>query len=76
VSPELRSVRPICATSMNSLCHRNQRGSSREGPVREEALWVDLASTCQLDQPPSFVGMKGDKKLGFGKERLGFEDKK
>jgi hypothetical protein len=30
----------------------------------------------QLDPPPSTVGMKGDKKLGFGKEELGFGDKK
>jgi hypothetical protein len=30
----------------------------------------------QLDPPPSTTGKKGDKKLGFGKEELGFEDKK
>jgi hypothetical protein len=30
----------------------------------------------QLDPAPSATRMKGDKKLGFEKERLGFEDKK
>jgi hypothetical protein len=30
----------------------------------------------QLDPPPSVVGMKRDKKLGFEKEELGFGDKK
>jgi hypothetical protein len=45
-------------------------------PIREEASWVDLASAGQLDPPLSIAGMKGDKKLGFGKEELGFGDKK
>jgi hypothetical protein len=49
--------------------------SGRE-PVREEASWVDLASADQLDPPLSTARMKGDKKLGFGKEGLGFEEKK
>jgi hypothetical protein len=44
--------------------------------VKEEASWVDLALTSHLDPPPSTAGMKGDKKLGFGKGELGFEDKK
>jgi hypothetical protein len=30
----------------------------------------------QLDSPPSAAEMKGDKKLGFGKEKLEFGDKK
>jgi hypothetical protein len=45
-------------------------------PVGEEAPWVDLASEGQVDLPPSATGTKGDKKLGFGKEKLGFRDKK
>jgi hypothetical protein len=42
----------------------------------EEASWVDLASAGQLDPPLSVVGTKGDKKFGFEKEELRFEDKK
>jgi hypothetical protein len=30
----------------------------------------------QLDSPPSAAEMKGDKKLGFEKEKLEFGDKK
>jgi hypothetical protein len=44
--------------------------------VREEASWIDLASASQLDPPLSAAGTKGDKKLGFEKEQLGFGDKK
>jgi hypothetical protein len=60
---------------MYGLCHLNQRTSSQEGPVGKEAPWVDLASTGQLDPPPSVVAMKEEKKIGFGK-KLGFRDKK
>jgi hypothetical protein len=38
--------------------------------------WIDLASTSQLDLFSSATGMKGDKKLVFGKEELRFRDKK
>jgi hypothetical protein len=38
-------------------------------PIREGASWVDLASTDQLDPPPSTTGTKGDKKLGFGDKK-------
>jgi hypothetical protein len=34
-------------------------------PVGEGVFWVDLVSAGQLDPPPSAVGIKGDKKLGF-----------
>jgi hypothetical protein len=61
---------------MYSLCHLNYQTSSWEGPRREEAPWVDLALAGQLDPPPSTIGTKGDKKLGFEKEKFGFEDKK
>jgi hypothetical protein len=64
-------VRPVCG-----LRRLNQKYPFWEGPVREEASWVDLASAGQLDPPPSATGMKGDKKLWFGKEELGFGDKK
>jgi hypothetical protein len=37
-------------------------------PIGEGASWVDLASTGQLDPPPSIAGIRGDKKLGFEKE--------
>jgi hypothetical protein len=45
-------------------------------PIREEASWFDLASAGQLDPPPNVIETKGDKKLGFEKEELGFGDKK
>jgi hypothetical protein len=48
----------------------------RRDPIREEASWVDLVSAGQLDLPPSVVGTKGDNKLVFEKEELGFGDKK
>jgi hypothetical protein len=53
-----------------------QKSSSREGPRWERSVLVDLSSTCQLDPPPSAAGTKGDKKLGFEKRELGFQDKK
>jgi hypothetical protein len=40
-----------------------------------DPIKVDIVSACQLDPPPSATGTKGDKKLGFGKEELGFGDK-
>jgi hypothetical protein len=45
-------------------------------PIREEMPWIDLASASQLDLFSSATGMKGDKKLVFGKEELRFRDKK
>jgi hypothetical protein len=53
-----------CATSTTYT--RNPLPS--RDPVWEGVSWVDLALVGQLDPPPSIVGAKGDKKLGFEKE--------
>jgi hypothetical protein len=53
-----------CATS--ATCTRNPLPG--RDPIGERVSWVDLASTSHLDPPPCIAGMKGDKKLGFGKE--------
>jgi hypothetical protein len=37
-------------------------------PIEEGVSRVDLASTSQLDLPPSVVGRNEDKRLGFKKE--------
>jgi hypothetical protein len=44
-------------------------------PIREEVPWVDLTSAGQLDRPSSATRMRGDKKLGFGKENYGLKIK-
>jgi hypothetical protein len=43
--------------------------------VGEDMPWVDLASACQLDPPPSTIRTIGDKKLGFEKENQSLEIK-
>jgi hypothetical protein len=73
-------------TGQTSMCCRSDRCAASttwtrnllpgRDLIREEASWVDLALAGQLDPPPSTAGMKEDKKLGFGKEELGFGDKK
>jgi hypothetical protein len=63
-------------TGMYGLCTRTIELPHGRDPVGEEAPWVDLALVGQLDPPPSVARTNGDKKLGFGKEKLGFGDKK
>jgi hypothetical protein len=73
-------------TSQTGMCCRSDRCAASASwtrnlllgrdPIGEGVSWVDLASTGQLDLPPSAARTKGDKKLGFGKEELGFGDEK